>query len=123
MPVLSDHLHEKFGSLELDAIVLELEKKNGVADLKESSTEIRELYDPEILPVGAFDLASSKWIHMGSYNLHHLFVDSETCGVFGCDDRMTVGFERGEMIVMEESGERTYFQIGTKKPCELVREK
>lgn len=109
--------------LQLDAVVLELEKEDGIADLEECGTEIGELHHPEIAPLRPLDLAPSERVHVGPHDLYHLFADSEPSGVLGCDDRMAVRFERREMVVVEESGERTDLQVRTEEPPELVREK
>lgn len=111
------------GSFELDTIMLKLEKEDGITDFKESSTEIRELHDPKIFRMDAPYLASSERIHMGSDYFHHLFAHHETFRIFRSDHRMAIGFEPGEMIVVEKSGKGTHFEVGTKKPRKLVCEK
>lgn len=120
--VVPDHLHQEFGSLEFDAIMLELEKKDGIADLKKCSTEVREFHNPKVLPMGPLDLASPKRIHMGADYLHHFVIHSETLGVLGSDNRVTIGFKGGKMIVMKQSCKGTHFQIRTKKPRKLICE-
>lgn len=107
------HIEEDMRSLELQAIVLKLEKDDGVADLKESSAEIGDFHDPEILSLGSLDLAASEGVHVGSYDLHYFFAHSKTLCVLGCNYRVTIRLESCEMVVMEESGKRTYFEIRT----------
>ena len=111
------------GSLELDTVVLELEKEDGVADLEKGSAEISNLHHPEILPFCTFDLAASERIHMGSHYLYHFIAHTETLCVLGSYDRVTIGLEGREMIVVKQSGKRTHFEISTEEPSELVGEK
>lgn len=111
------------GSLELNAIVLKLQKENRVTDLKKCGTKICNLHDPKIFRVDALYLASSEGVHMRANYFYYFLTHSETSGIFGSDHGMTIGFEPGEMIVVKKSCQSTYFQVRTKKPRELVCEK
>lgn len=59
---------------------------------------------------------------MRAHDLEHLIRDSELARILLGDERVGVGFERREVVIMEESGERAGLHIGLYEPRESICE-